>query len=100
MTDEEKVELMNRRQRQILVHSCLYYQMNINFIDDHLFDFWSKELVRFMAVEPELAKQTPYYNEFLGFDGSTGHDLPFWLDEIQRAAERLASTPNKQEAFK
>lgn len=89
MTDEQKIELMNRRQRQILVHSCLYYRMDVNLIDDHLFDFWFRELVRFSESEPELAKQTVYYNEFIGFDGSTGHELPYWLPEILRAANRL-----------
>ncbi len=38
------LEWVNRRQRQILVHSFLYYQLNENIIDDFTFDKWSKEL--------------------------------------------------------
>lgn len=90
---EQKLEWMNRRERQLLVHSCLYYRMNQNLISDHEFDLWSKQLVEMMAQEPELFFDTTYYTEFKTFDGSTGHDLPFWRDEIVRVATRLAQAP-------
>ena len=94
MKPEEIIELMNRRQRQILVHSCLYYRMNVSVVDDHLFDYWSKELVRFMETYPGLTEQSCYYQEFQTFDGSSGYDLPYWRPEILRSANRLITTPN------
>ncbi|MEG0580383.1 MAG: hypothetical protein RR490_10750 [Niameybacter sp.] len=83
------LELMNRRQRQVLVHSFLYYQLNTNTISDHTFDRWSKELVSLMKANPELAKQTVYYEGFKEFDGSSGYDLPYSLPEIQRVGYTL-----------
>lgn len=83
------IELMNRRQRQILVHSFLYYQLNTNTIADHTFDSWSKELASLMKSNPELAKQTVYYKGFKEFDGSSGYDLPYALPEIQQVGYRL-----------
>lgn len=93
MTD--LLELMNRRQRQILVHSFLYYQLNTNLISDHVFDRWSKELVSLMQSNPELVKQTVYYNGFKEFDGSSGYDLPYALPEIQQVGYRLLNYNNK-----
>lgn len=83
------LELMNRRQRQILVHSFLYYQLNTNLISDHTFDSWSKELASLMMAHKELAEQTVYYDGFKEFDGSSGYDLPYSLPEIQSVGYRL-----------
>lgn len=44
MTDEEIKELIKRRRRQILVHSCLYYRLASNIISDFQYDCWGKEL--------------------------------------------------------
>ena len=33
--DEAILELMNRRERQVLVHANLYYRQNTNIISDH-----------------------------------------------------------------
>lgn len=85
----DTLELMNRRQRQLLVHSFLYYQLNTNLITDYYFDRWSNELVSLMQSNPELAKQTVYYNGFKDFDGSSGYDLPYSLPEIQQVGYRI-----------
>lgn len=83
------LELMNRRQRQLLVHSFLYYQLNTNIIGDHSFDRWSKELASLLEDNPELAKQTVYYSGFTEFDGSSGYNLPYAMPEIQQVGYRL-----------
>lgn len=83
------IEWMNRRQRQILVHSFLYYQLNENIISDSDFDKWSKELYEAMKENPEIAKQTVYYKDFLEFDGSSGYDLPYANPEIQSTGFKL-----------
>lgn len=100
VNDEQILELISRRERQLLVHSYLYYEMDINLISDYLFDEWAYGLVEYMKRAPKIFEKSPYYHFFKNFDGSTGHDLPYRLPEIQRAAERLASTPNKKEVFK
>lgn len=82
-------ELINRRRRQLTVHSFIYYQLNKNIISDHDFDRWSKELVELQEQYPELAKQCIYHDEFKDFDGSTGFDLPYHYPEFQDDAYKL-----------
>ena len=85
----ELLEWMNRRERQLLVHSFLYYQLNENIISDHTFDLWSKELAKAIIDHPETFKQSVYADGFKNFDGSSGYDLPFHLPEIQNTGYRL-----------
>jgi hypothetical protein len=90
------LELINRRQRQILVHSFLYYQLNTNIISDHTFDDWSKELADLMSEHPDIAKQSVYYEGFKSFDGSSGYDLPYHLPEIQSKGYQLLKYHNEK----
>ena len=83
------IELMNRRERQILVHSYLYYELNANIVTDHEFDMWSQELADMIKQYPEDFRQTEHYSAFILFDGSTGMDLPYKLPWIIAVAERL-----------
>lgn len=89
----DTLELINRRQRQILVHSFLYYQLNENIIDDTTYDAWSKELAELMDL-PE-SENSIYYEVFKGFDGSSGYHLPYSLPEIQHVGYRLLRTRRK-----
>lgn len=90
------LEWINRRQRQLLVHSFLYYQLNENIINDHIFDLWSKELAAAKLEHPELFNQSVYAAGFKEFDGSSGYDLPFHLPEIQNAGYRLLNYTNEK----
>ena len=40
------LEKINRRQNQILLHSCIYYKLATSITSDAQFDDWSKELVK------------------------------------------------------
>lgn len=70
------LELINRRERQILVHSILYYHFNDSIWEDRLFDRVSLELVKLGQDYPEEFKQSELYEHFKTFDGTTGYDLP------------------------
>ena len=48
-------ELLNRRRRQILVHSIIYYKMNDNLISDSTWSAWATELEELQAEYPEIA---------------------------------------------
>lgn len=96
MSTEEIIELINRRKRQILVHSFLYYQMNTNIISDHTFDKWSSELAMLLLKYPEESKQTVYYDEFKEFDGSSGYDLPYYYPNIQQIGLSLLHQHKKR----
>jgi NAD-dependent DNA ligase len=89
MTREEIKELINRRRRQVIVHSYIYYRKNENIIDDHTFDMWSKELVELQEKYPDIAAECVYAEYFKDFDGSSGFDLPTHLPEIMTVGERL-----------
>lgn len=82
-------EKINQRRRQILVHSCLYYQMDASYIEDATFDRWCRELVELQREHPDESKNVAYYEHFKDFEGSTGFDLPYNLPEIQRKAMQL-----------
>lgn len=86
----EKVKgLINRRRRQILVHSCIYYKFFDSLVDDTIFDKWAGELVELQKKYPAVAKNCVYADIFKNFDGSTGFDLPYYRPEIVGAAEQL-----------
>nr|BDD45044.1 hypothetical protein 32 [Bacillaceae bacterium] len=89
MTKEAVAELITRRRRQILVHSCLYYRLNDNVIDDHTYDLWSKELAELQQQYPDIAAQCERHEDFKDFDGSSGFDLPIHEPDVLNSAYRL-----------
>lgn len=83
-------ELIKRRRLQILVHSCIYYELNQNIISDATFNSWSKQLVDLQNKYPEISKKVKFYEDFKDFDGSTGFNLPYDdIDVISRATSLL-----------
>lgn len=66
-------EKIKQRRSQMLIHSCIYYEMDDNLVSDDTWQKWADELV-------ELQKQCHdigfYDREFAGWDGSTGSHLP------------------------
>lgn len=68
--------LINRRRRQILVHSVLYYKMNETLVDDSTWARWALELEELQEKYPEIAKKVPYHKEFQAFEHSSGYNLP------------------------
>lgn len=92
MNNEQIKELINRRRRQLTVHSFLYYQLNTNIISDITFDTWAKELADLQEAYPKLSKEVPFAKEFEGFDGSSGFDLPYTNPYFQDIGFRLLKT--------
>lgn len=89
LSRDEIKELINRRRRQILVHSFLYYRMNTSIWSDHKFDEACRELVDLQRRFPEIAAECVYHEYFRDFDGSTGFDLPLHLPEVVITGTRL-----------
>lgn len=71
------LEQINQRERQILVHSYLYYGNNTNIIDDATFTRWTYELVDLMAQYPEDFAQSEFHTTFMGYEGASGVDLNY-----------------------
>lgn len=74
--NEEVVQLINRRRRQILVHSIIYYRFDENIVSDAMWTKWAMELADLQRRYPGEAKQCAYADAFTDFDGSTGFNLP------------------------
>ncbi len=76
MTTTQIRELINRRRRQVLVHSVIYYKLNANLIDDAIWSKWALELEELQKQYPEIAAECFLAKEFENFDHSTGMSLP------------------------
>lgn len=73
-TDKMKIDFL---QRVILIHSYLYYQMDMTRWTDQKYDKVSRQLVNLQKQHDEtwVKEQTQYGHVFYDFDGSTGFDL-------------------------
>lgn len=86
MTDT--LELINRRRRQMHVHSVIYYYLDTSIIDDATFDKWAVELFQLQEKNPELKKQGYKPSLFDNWTGDTGMHLPV-TEEMLSLAEWL-----------
>lgn len=89
MNKEEVLELVNRRERQILVHSYLYYERDVNIWPDYKYDAACKELTELIKLYPEVAKEAQWSNVYSDFDGSTGVFLPIKHPWVVSKGEQL-----------
>lgn len=71
-------------QRQIIVHSIIYYHLNSSVISDREFDRLSKELVQLMESGDKALQKTDYWYCMYDFDGSTGFHLYDRLTEYDK----------------
>lgn len=79
-------ELIKRRRYQMMVHSFIYYELNDNIIDDVKWSKWAMELQELQEKHPNDSKAVKdYYDEFVGWDGSTGAFLKFDRATMGRA---------------
>jgi len=83
------VEVITRRRRQILVHSCIYYRFGTSIINDATWDKWAYDLVDLQERYPAKSKEAELYDIFKDFDGSTGYHLPIGDPFLVMLAKRL-----------
>lgn len=95
MSDDDIYSLINRRRRQILVHSIIYYRLNDNLIPDSTWSKWAVELFELQKKYPEIAKRCPYAKSFEDFDPSTGYNLPLGDPRALSVAYRLIAYRNR-----
>jgi len=72
---EDILEKINRRRRQILVHSAIYYEFNNNIISDTMFDNWCRELVILHSKYIKECQQAVFQDVFKTWTGCSGYDL-------------------------
>lgn len=69
-------ELIERRRKQLLVHSIIYYKLDDSLIPDSKWAEWAIELEELTKKYPEIAEKAWLNEEFQEFDHSTGYNLP------------------------
>lgn len=96
-TDEELpfASKIQQRRLQMLVHSCIYYELDQNIIPDRQFDEWARELVKLQKDHPEIASRVCYAEAFADWDASTGAFLPL-TDPWVMAKALTFVRPNKK----
>jgi NAD-dependent DNA ligase len=73
--DEIKSKIRQRR-AQMLVHSCIYYELNDNIISDHRWQVWADELEVLQQNHPDCCAINFFDDVFSNWTGATGNHLP------------------------
>ena len=60
----------------MLLHSCIYYELNDNIISDHQWQEWADELQQLQEKHPKHCSIGCWDWEFRDWDGATGAHLP------------------------
>lgn len=89
---------IQRRRYQILVHSLLYYELDINLVSDAKWAEWGKELVELQTLHPDIASRVIFADAFKSFDGSTGFNLPYNDAQVVNIAYRLLKRERSAES--
>lgn len=79
---------IQQRRLQVLVHSYIYYERDMNIISDHQWSEWAFELAELQKQYPKIARRVVYAKMFKDFDGSSGAFFKYDIDTIT-LAERL-----------
>jgi len=94
--EKEILDLLNRRHRQLLVHSFLYYKLDETIIADQEFDKLCRETIQLHKDYPEIAKKAVYYDICKNFDESgSGYFIKEYPGEIVTTAFRLLAHVQK-----
>lgn len=91
--DRSPAEVMAQRERQVMVHSYLYYELDSPIISDWQWMMWANELADLIKQYPKEFKESPLYTAYKNFDPATGmglykNDLE-WCDFKARQLLRL-----------
>ena len=87
--NQKIMDLIQRRRLQLLVHSCVYYELNQNIVSDKVWDKWAKELVDLQQRYPQESSQVIWHEAFKDWDASTGAFLPLKDKWVQNKAHYL-----------
>lgn len=81
---------IQQRVYQILVHSCIYYDFDMNIVPDWQYDQWAKELMQLVKEYPEEVKQCDFGEYFKDYsETSSGFNLPYREPRIRSKAQYL-----------
>ena len=76
-TNEDEIKAKIRQRRaQMLVHSCIYYELDDNVVSDHRWQTWADELEALQRNNPNCCSIGYFDREFANWTGATGNHLP------------------------
>ena len=96
--DDPIAAKIQQRRYQILVHSLLYYDLDINLVPDAKWAEWGSELVELQKAHPDVASRVIFADAFKGFDASTGFNLPYRDEQVVNIAFRLLKRERSAES--
>ena len=73
----------------MLVHSCMYYELDDTIISDDLWQQWADELEVLQREHPDCCKIGFFDKEFADWSGATGNHLPHRNAWVLRKANYL-----------
>lgn len=86
---------IQQRVYQILIHSCIYYNYDMNIVPDYQYDKWGEELKELIRDYPELLHEVKYGKYFKGYeDASSGFNLPYNDAWVLHKARQLLKMKN------
>ena len=92
--DEVKSKIRQRR-AQMLIHSCIYYEMNDNIVSDHQWQAWADELQKLQEENPDCCNIGFFDYEFRDWTGATGNHLPHRQPWVYNKAQYLLELRDK-----
>lgn len=75
-TPDDIPALIKRRRAQMLIHSCIYYELDSSVVSDTMWQEWADELERLQKAYPQHCKLGFFDFEFKDWTGATGNHLP------------------------
>lgn len=82
-------EKIQQRRYQMLIHSCIYYRLNDNYVSDNTWSEWAFELSELQDKYPKISEKVTLYEYFKDWDGSSGAFLPLDLPWVVKKAQDL-----------
>ena len=76
MSNQTVKEKIRQRRSQMLVHSCLYYEMDESIVSDDKWQQWANELALLQDENPDDCNIDFYDKEFKDWTGASGAFLP------------------------
>lgn len=96
--DLKVAEKIQQRRLQMLIHSCIYYELDGNIISDQDWDSWAKELLKLQTEYPEISKQVIWYEAFKDWDATSGAFLPLKDSWVIKKAQKLLKKPVQKQS--
>lgn len=93
--DDEIKSLIKRRRLQMLIHSCIYYELNDNIWSDDKWQACADELQKLQAEYPHLCNIECWDEAFKDWDGATGTHLPLRHPWVYNKAKEILRNSRK-----